>query len=235
MGYLFVLSPSTVPPTSALDHLGSRPPEHDHVPGGAEADFWRHRDADSDLDHPHDRTPAALAGAGHGAAVDDERDGDVEHGQQRDLHRFADGAGGPRAGENVHFTVTASYPTEYCCVTAFYFGDGTFVPPPVRATPPGLVAGRAGSAPALGQPPRPGRQPSRRGDLVPARCQPSSNWAGPALIRPSTSRRGTALDDLQRGLVRRHRLGHPSLPTEEGGQVRGVEARSPAGRWSQSR
>ena len=35
----------------------------------------------------------------------------------------------PRAGQTVHFAVTASSPTAYCCITGMYFGDGTLVLP----------------------------------------------------------------------------------------------------------
>jgi hypothetical protein len=36
----------------------------------------------------------------------------------------------PHAGENVHFSITASSPLQPCCVTAFDLGDESFVPPP---------------------------------------------------------------------------------------------------------
>ncbi len=35
----------------------------------------------------------------------------------------------PRAGDTVHFFITASYPTQFCCTTTFYTGDGTMVGP----------------------------------------------------------------------------------------------------------
>jgi len=33
----------------------------------------------------------------------------------------------PRAGDTVHFFLTAAYPTQWCCLTAFYSGDGSMV------------------------------------------------------------------------------------------------------------
>jgi len=35
----------------------------------------------------------------------------------------------PRVGHTVHFSITASYPSQWCCTTTFYTGDGASVPP----------------------------------------------------------------------------------------------------------
>jgi hypothetical protein len=53
----------------------------------------------------------------------------------------------PRAGDNVHFSITATDASASCCLTTFYLGDGTFVPadPSVRSCPfpvPGAYAGQ---------------------------------------------------------------------------------------------
>jgi hypothetical protein len=43
----------------------------------------------------------------------------------------------PRAGENVHFSITGSYSgSDACCVTVFDLGDGSAAPlPPMRNDP----------------------------------------------------------------------------------------------------